>query len=246
MAGTLCLLRDAGWDTHYMNVSTGNLGSTTTVPAQTARIRRREAQNGARTLGATWHPPICNDLQIFYDDRTLRRLCAVIREVQPAVILTHSPIDYMEDHMNTSRLAVTAAFAREIPGYRTTPARKAAIAPVTIYHASPHGLRDQLRRRIVPGAFVDTTPVHDRKRRALECHESQRRFLDTTQRMDDYVRTMEEFSRMLGRMSGRFEQAEGWRRHLHYGFCDEGADPLRDALGDRYLVNEQYERLLDS
>src|SRR4051812_7370276 len=39
MAGTLLLLRDAGWDTHYLNVSSGNLGSLTLTPSETARIR---------------------------------------------------------------------------------------------------------------------------------------------------------------------------------------------------------------
>jgi|SRR5687768_3857866 len=246
MAGTLCLLQQAGWDIHYLNVSTGNLGSMKTKSAETARIRRAEARAAARRLGATWHPPFCNDLEIFYDDRTLRRLAATIREVNPAVILTHSPQDYMEDHMTTARLAITAAFARGIPGYRSTPPRAIAPGPVTIYHASPHGLRDWLRQAIVPGAFVDTTTVHRRKREALECHESQGQFLDATQRMNSYLRTMDEFSLAMGRMSRRFKYAEGWRRHLHWGFCEEGDDPLRDALGRSYLINRQYEESLNA
>jgi hypothetical protein len=31
-------------------------------------------------------------------------------------------------------------------------------------------------------------------------------------------------------MSGRFEFAEGWRKHLHAGLCAPAADPLRTAL----------------
>ncbi|MGH9370983.1 MAG: PIG-L deacetylase family protein [Vicinamibacterales bacterium] len=244
MAGTLCLLRDSGWAIHCLNLSTGNLGSLTLSPARTARVRAREARAAAKLLGATWHPPISNDLEIFYDAATLRRLCAIIRTVAPDVILTHSPRDYMEDHMNTARLAVTAAFARGIPGYRSTPARGPVSSPVTIYHASPHGLRDGLRHRVWPGAFVDTTSVHDRKCSALACHASQRAFLDATQGMDSYLRTMDGFSRALGKLSRRFTHAEGWRRHLHWGFCEEDADPLREALGRRYLVNAQYERTL--
>ena len=60
--------------------------------------------------------------------------------------------------MNTCRLAVSAAFVRAMPGYRTVAddARRSQ-KPVTIYHANPHGLRDGLRRRVHPGAFVDTT-----------------------------------------------------------------------------------------
>jgi LmbE family N-acetylglucosaminyl deacetylase len=144
MAGTLLLLKGAGWDVHYLNLSTGNLGSQTMTPARTAQVRRGEALAAAKRLGAAWHPPVCNDLEIFYDDRTLRRLAATVRAVNPSVILTHSPQDYMEDHMNTARLAVTAAFARGVPGYRTVPRRRAIASPVTVYHASPHGLRDGL------------------------------------------------------------------------------------------------------
>lgn len=243
MAGTLMLLRDAGWQIHYMNMSSGNLGSMVLPAAETARLRRREAQSAAQLMGATWHQPVCHDLEVFYDSRTLRRLAAVVRDVDPSVILTHSPQDYMEDHMNTARLALTAAFARGIPRYRTTPQRAPVGTGVTIYHASPHGLCDGLRRRVVPGAFVNTTAVHDRKRAALACHASQQHFLDATQGIS-YLATMDEFSQTLGTFSRRFQHAEGWRRHLHLGFCDEQADPLRDALGDRYLVNRQYERSL--
>ena len=244
MAGTLCLLRDAGWQTHYLNVSSGNLGSLERPAAGTVRVRRREAQASARALGAVWHPPFCNDLEIFYDDRSLRRLCAIVRAIEPEVILTHSPQDYMEDHQNTSRLAVTAAFARGMRNYRSSPARRPVLGPVTIYHASPHGLRDALRRGVHPGAFVDTTSVHDRKRAALACHVSQQQWLDASQGMNSYLRTMDDFSRAVGKLSRKFRHAEGWRRHLHFGFCAEDADPLRDVLGRKYLVNAKYEREL--
>ena len=146
--------------------------------------------------------------------------------------------------MNTSRLAVSAAFARGMPGYRTSPSRRPARREVTIYHASPHGLRDGLRRRVHPGAFVDTSSVHAVKRTALACHVSQGQFLDATQGMESFVRTMEEFSLEVGRLSRKFRFAEGWRRHSHLGFCAESADPLQMALGSKYLVNVRYEREL--
>jgi len=245
MAGTLLLLGEAGWDLHYLNLSTGNLGSTTMSPAKTAQVRRKEAQAAARQLGAAWHAPFCKDIEIFYDTRSLRRLGAIVREAAPDVILTHSPQDYMEDHMITCRLAVTAAFVRAMPGYQTTPKKRAVQKPVTIYHANPHGLRDGLRRRIHPGAFVDTTTVHSRKTDALRCHRSQDRFLDVTQGMSSYLQTMDDSSREVGRLSGKFDHAEGWRRHLHWGFCGPDDDPLRDALGSRYLINARYEESLN-
>ena len=59
--------------------------------------------------------------------------------------------------MIAARLAVTAAFARATPGYRNIPSRPPTTAPVTIYHANPHRMRDGLRR-IVPGPARSSTP----------------------------------------------------------------------------------------
>ncbi len=236
MAGTLLMLREAGWEIHYLNLSSGNLGSLKLSGALTARTRLAEAQQAAKLLGAWWHPPIADDLEIFYDDRTLRRVAAIIREVDPSILLTHSPEDYMEDHVNTSRLAVTAAFARGMPNYRSTPARHPVQTPVTVYHAMPHGLRDALRREIMPDAFIDTTEVHDRKHAALACHTSQREWLEVSQGMDSYLAAMDQFSATVGKLSQKFAHAEGWRRHSHLGFCTEEADPMCSALGPRYLV----------
>ena len=41
---------------------------------------------------------------------------------------------------------------------------------------------------------------------------------------------MEHMSRDVGRMSGRYEFAEGWRRHSHLGFGPEDFDPVSDLL----------------
>ena len=59
-----------------------------------------------------------------------------------------------------------------------------------------------------------------------------------------YLRDMDETSLSVGRLSRRFQHAEGWRRHLHMGFCPEDSDPMREALGKKYLINAAYERSL--
>ncbi len=155
-----------------------------------------------------------------------------MRDVAPEILLVHAPVDYMEDHMNACRLAVTAAFARGMSNFPTDPPRPAVDQPVTIYHAQPHGNRDPLGQSVRPSLIVDITSVLDRKAAALACHGSQRQWLDASQGLDSYIETMKSLSREVGAMSDRFEYAEGWRRHLHLGFCSESADPLRAALGE--------------
>ncbi len=244
MAGTLLLLQKAGYETHYMNLSSGHCGSLEYDADTTRTIRLRESQQAAEILSAHFHPPLCHDLEIMYDLSTLRRLAAIIREVKPGIVLTHAPVDYMEDHTNTCRLAVTATFARGMPNFTSVPSQPAESYDCTLYHAMPHGLRDGLRRRVMAGAFVNTTSIHEVKREALKAHQSQQHWLNASQNMNAYVQTMEDFSREVGQLSEKFTHAEGWRRHLHYGFCGPEDDPLQD-LGNDYLINEAYEQYLE-
>ncbi len=235
-AGTLLLLGQEGWDLHYLTLAGGDCGSVSTGPETTLKTRETEARQAAQILGAVYHPSLTLDLQIFYELPLLRRLASIIRTVHPGVILTHSPEDYMEDHMNTARLSVTAAFARGMPNFACEPSVEAVAGDVAIYHAMPHGLCDGLRRPVLPDAFVDTSTVHERKRQALAAHCSQKEWLDRSQGMDSYLQTMDDLSRTIGRMSGAFTHAEGWRRHSHLGFSARDEDPLAGALGpQRYL-----------
>src|SRR5437667_2642775 len=134
MAGTLLLLKQAGYDIHYLTLASGSCGSIEQNAAATRLRRRKESRRAASILGAHYHPSLTDDLEILYELKTLRRVAAVIREVRPKIVLTHPPQDYMEDHTNTCRLAVTAAFARGMRNFKTTPARPAVFEDVFVYH----------------------------------------------------------------------------------------------------------------
>jgi N-acetylglucosamine malate deacetylase 1 len=242
MAGTLLLLRERGFAIHYMTLSSGNCGSMTMSAARTRQVRRKESIAAAKILGAHYHPSICDDLEIFYEPKTLRRLASVIRKVAPEILLVPSPQDYMEDHTNTCRLAVTAAFARGMPNFRVTPARKPVDQEVTIYHAMPHGLSDSLRQPIVPELVVNTAGVHATKRQALAAHASQKEWLDASQGMDSYLVTLDHISSSVARFTPSFQHGEGWRRHLHLGFSAEDRDPLSEVLRDLVWKNPKYGR----
>lgn len=241
MAGTLLLLKQAGFEIHLMHIANGSCGSLELKAEEIARVRTGEARLAAERVGAIYHPPLVNDIDILYDKPLLARVAAVVREVAPEILLTHSPQDYMEDHMLACRLAVTAAFCRGMPNYPTDPPRAAVAQPVAIYHAQPHGNRDPLGCPVVPSHFVDIAGVIDRKREMLACHQSQKAWLDQTQGMDSYLNTMRDFAREVGALSGGFALAEGFRRHIHYGLCRESDDPLQAALGPLCRVREDKE-----
>ena len=230
MAGTLLRLKDAGCEIHLWNLANGCCGSNTLPPEETAALRWREAQASAGLAGGTAHPPLFEDLGIFYDAPSQARVAAIIRRIQPDIILTQSPQDYMEDHQNTARLVVGGAFTRAMKNFATQPPAAAYDKPIALYHALPHGLNDALRQPVEPHFYLDIGTVLARKRRMLACHASQKEWLDLTQGMDAYLDEMERMSREVGHRSGRFEFAEGWRRHSHLGFATEDFDPLADLL----------------
>jgi LmbE family N-acetylglucosaminyl deacetylase len=239
MAGTLLLLKQAGYEMHYLNLANGSCGSDTLPAAAISQLRRAEAQAACRYAGAIFHPSLVDDLEIFYTSELIRKVGAIVREVAPEILLLHSPEDYMEDHQNAGRVAVTAAFSRNMKNYETIPPVAARNFPITLYHAQPYQNRDQLGRMIIPDFFVDISLVIQQKKAMLTCHSSQQSWLDESQGINAYLETMINISRETGKLSKIFEVAEGWRRHHPAGFCDKDADPLGQALKPYLYVPNQ-------
>jgi LmbE family N-acetylglucosaminyl deacetylase len=240
MGGTMALLGRAGWQLHSMNIANGSCGTDAMDRESIVRVRTAEARTAAEALGAQFHPPLVDDIEVLYDLGLIRKLAAIVRQVRPAILLLPSPQDYMEDHMNASRVMVTAAFCRNMRNFVTDPPEAPIAGELAVYHAMPYGLRDQLRRPVQADFCVDVSSVMDAKRKALACHASQRQWLDRSQGVDSYLRIMEEMSAEMGRQSGCGQFAEGWRRHSHMGFGAEAFDPLGEALAP-WISREEKE-----
>ncbi len=236
MAGTLILLKNAGYEIHYMNVANGSCGTATLSKEEIVAIRTQEARTAAAGIGAIFHPPLVDDLEVYYDRIQVSKLAAVMRKVDPEILLLQSPQDYMEDHQNTVRISVTAAFCRAMVNFPTDPPVPTVSTEMAVYHASPYGLKDQLRKPIIPDFYVDVSGVLAAKRQMLACHKSQKEWLDVSQGLDSYLATMENMCADVGKMSGKFTHAEGWRRHNYLGFGAENFDPLSAAL-KKYIAN---------
>lgn len=237
MAGTLSLLARAGFEPHMMNLSRSNLDSNELSESEITGIRRQEAERSASVIDAIYHPPVVDDLLVLYEERLLREMVAVVREIRPTIVLLPSPNDYMEDHTNTARLAVTACFSRAMRHFRSIPEREATDQDVYLYHAQPHLNQDGMRQLVVPSLFVDITGEMDTKLKMLACHESQRQWLDETQGLDDYLQSMRGASAEVARMSGQpdWEYAEGFRQHSYVGLSSRDRDVLAEVLGNQVV-----------
>jgi N-acetylglucosamine malate deacetylase 1 len=245
MAGTLLRLKKAGAEIHLLNIANGSCGTSSQFKYTIVQQRTDEAIASAKIAGAVMHPPLVDDFEIFFERNLLARVAAIIRVVQPDILLVPSIHDYLEDHQNTCRLAVTGAFVREMRNFQTSPAVAPFHKELAIYHSLPHGLHDCMRQRIFAGQYVDIAPVFDLKKEMLSQHKTQKEWLDISQGMNSYLKEMERMCREMGKMSGRFELAEGWRRHNHIGFSKNDYDPLTGLLGKGCWIDPDYENALE-
>ncbi|MDO5581394.1 MAG: PIG-L family deacetylase [Planctomycetia bacterium] len=246
MAGTLALLKDRGCEIHYMNIANGSWGTATMRREDIIRIRRDEARSSAEMMGAIYHESLVDDLDVHYSDKpALLKLIAVVRQVDPDIILTMSLSDYMEDHQNAGRMAVTAAFCRAMVNAPADPPTPICTKDVVVYHSQPVGNRDPMRKLVRAERYVDISSVIQRKRDYLGCHKSQKEWLDLSQGMDFYLDSMCEECAATGKLSGKYSSAEGWRLHQHVGFAAVEIDPLADLLADVSWLDPQYRVFLD-
>ena len=110
-AGTLSLFKKQGWDIHIATMAPGDKGTAEYNREEISVIRKAEAKNAAELIGGTYHCLEFEDVYIFYDRETINRTSGLIRKIQPSVVFTSSPTDYMIDHEMTSIVVQTACFS---------------------------------------------------------------------------------------------------------------------------------------
>jgi LmbE family N-acetylglucosaminyl deacetylase len=208
-AGALALLAAKGHAIQIATATAGELGSTEYDRVELARIRKQEAAAAAMLIGATYACADLPDLGVFNDDVARRHITELVRDAQPDIVITASPVDYHPDHEAVSLLARDACFASSVPHYAgATPL--AAIPH--LYFMDPIGGRDREGARVRPDFGVDVGPVMDLKRRMLLAHESQHAWVAKQHGINDYLASMEAWAERRGRDFG-VGHAEGFRQY---------------------------------
>ena len=226
-AGTLSLLKQAGWQIHIATVGNGDKGTAEYNRGDIMRIRKAEAIKAAEMIGGTYHCLEFDDIYIFYNRETINKATALIRSVRPSTVITASPNDYMFDHEITSSIVQTACFCS---GMRNMEVAEQPFEPVPyLYYADSMDATDKLGNPIIPSLYVDITTEIRLKQDMLACHASQRNWLLEHHKMDEYILSMKRFSEKRGKeINTGF--AEGFRQHLGHGYPRENI--LKDILGD--------------
>jgi LmbE family N-acetylglucosaminyl deacetylase len=230
-AGTVIrLVREHGWQAHIASLTPGDCGSVEHGPEEISRLRRAEGAAAATVIGARYHCLEERDLVVFYNERALEKVTRLLRQLQPRIVLTHSPADYMLDHEMTSTLARAAAFAAPAPNFLADRGHGRPLDHIPyLYYCDPVEGKDALGREVEPGFCVDVSGVIDVKETMLACHASQRQWLLKHHGIDHYLLAMRDWSARQGQACG-VAYAEGFRQHLGHSYPQDNL--LGQLLGE--------------
>lgn len=204
--GTLIKCVQRGDDVYACHLSNGDLGHVVIMPKELGIMRRNEAQDSGKVGGYHVLYGGFTDLEIFSGNRKSRDVIVdIIREIKPDFIITHNPVDYMADHVATSKLVLDASYAATLPDYPSKTKEPAKECP--IYFMSPSRAFD-----FTPNEYVDVTDVMDLKKQAFLCHKSQVEWLMAHTHTDPTL-NMYNASEFWGRQCG-VKYAEVFSQHF--------------------------------
>lgn len=230
-SGTLALLRKEGWTVHIATMAPGDKGTAELTREEISRIRKAEAARAAEVIGASYHCLELEDVYILYDRDAINRTTGLLRSLKPSVVFTASPNDYMVDHETTGRIVQTACFAS---GIKNMEIDILPFEPVPyLYYCDPMDGKDIFGKPVVPSMYVNVSDEIETKEEMLARHESQRNWLLTHHKIDEYILAMKRFDSKRGVQAG-VAYAEGFRQHLGHGFPQDNI--LLKYLGEKLII----------
>jgi LmbE family N-acetylglucosaminyl deacetylase len=214
--GTLAHLRERGHRVTIVTMTAGDCGTAEYGPDEIARIRQAEAASAAARIGAEYLCGGFRDMSIFNEDTARRRVTELLRSIRPDVVITASPVDYHCDHEATSVLVRDACFSAPVPNYQSGTAAPLPSIP-HLYFADPDEGFDRDGNEIKPHFVIDVGERIAVKREMLARHASQRAWLQKHHGMDDYIETMESWTKARGALAG-LGYGEGFRQYLGHPY----------------------------
>jgi 4-oxalomesaconate hydratase len=174
-AGAIAVVTSQGGSAAVIALSYGERGESGELwkePGQTVehvkRVRHAEAVAAAAAVGATFRCLDLGDYPLNIGDAAMAQLIELFHELQPHVVLTHTPVDpFNPDHPVASQAVQRARLLAAGAGVASAFAR---IIPPDLYFFEPH--QPELCE-FMPNTFVDITPVMPLKVKAMQAMQSQ-------------------------------------------------------------------------
>ena len=174
-AGTIALVTSQGGSATVIALSYGERGESGELwkePGQTIenvkRLRHEQASAAAEIVGAEFLCLDLGDYPLTINDAVMEPLTGLFRDMEPDILLTHTPVDpFNPDHPVASQAVQRARLLASGAGVASAFKN---ITPPDQYFFEPH--QPELCE-FMPNTFVDITPVMDKKIKAMECMQAQ-------------------------------------------------------------------------
>lgn len=174
-AGTIAVTTSQGGSATVVALSYGERGESGELwkeSGQTVenvkRIRHEEAVAAAAAVEAAFRCLDLGDYPLNITDAAMEQLVALFRDLQPNIVLTHTPVDpFNPDHPVASQAVQKTRLLAAGAGVASAFKR---IIPPDLYFFEPH--QPELSE-FVPNTFVDITPVMEQKVQAMQAMRAQ-------------------------------------------------------------------------
>lgn len=173
--GTIALITSQGGSATVIALSYGERGESGELwkePDQTIenvkRIRHEQAAAAAGIVGAAFRCLDLGDYPLNITDKAMDQLVEIFRELQPDIVLTHTPKDpFNPDHPVACQAVEKARLLASGAGVASAFKR---IIPPDLYFFEPH--QPELCD-FNPNTFVNITSVFEQKHKAMEVMQAQ-------------------------------------------------------------------------
>lgn len=173
--GTIALVTSQGGSATVLALSYGERGESGELwkdPSQTIEnvkhIRHEQAEAAAKILGADFRCFDLGDYPLNLTEEAMTHLIDLFREMEPHVVLTHTPVDpFNPDHPVACQAVQKARLLASGAGVASAFKN---ITPPDLYFFEPH--QPELCE-FKPNTFVDITPVIELKRQAMDVMRAQ-------------------------------------------------------------------------
>ena len=204
-AGTLARYANDGKRVTILTLSSGDKGTFDLPTEEIKKLRTSECRKAAEIIGAEWIGFEIPDGMIIWNETLHTRMIQTIQQVAPDLIITHSPDDYMSDHIETSKSVTNASFYTMCPQFCAEDGRPTPKVVPVFFMDTICGVG------FLPSEYVDITDTFDTKIAMYKKHVSQHTYLEERQNQD-FAEVIKTSARYRGFQSG-VTYAEGFRRY---------------------------------
>lgn len=176
----LALAVRQGGRASLLHLTLGEAGHPRLSRAAYAVQKKQEAQEAARRLGAEMRYFDYPDALLPYNDEVALRVCDVIRQARPDVVITHWGGSSHKDHQNTHYLVNDAVFYAALPSIERPAGPAHGIR--RMYYAE--NWEDAMQYE--PDTYLDTTEAFETWRNAAGAYELFRGGISTFRYADYY------------------------------------------------------------